>query len=337
MKKLLGYLSTVLLLAMFITGCSGSSDSKNETAEAKTAKKKLKVAMLLPGTINDHGWNAAAYAGLELIQEELGAEIAYSESVKPSDYVEVFRGYASAGYDIVIGHGFEFGDPAKEVAKDFEDVMFFATSTDIYAAPNVGSLNNSNLEQGFLAGVVAAKMTKSNVVGSVGGMKIPSIIIYNDGFEAGVKYINPEIETLTAYIGNFDDAAKAKETAAAMIENGADILTHNCDHASLGLFEAVQESGVYAIGAVADQAHLAPDSVITSAINKVSSAVLLAAKLYEKGELEAKSYQFGVADGAIYLSGYGKFEDKIPAEIKEEIAKITEEVKNGTIDVSSLI
>ena len=343
-KRLLALLLIFVLLVA--VGCSNSNDEKEEestVSSESTGEEQVgdeddfKVALLLPGTVNDQGWNAKAYEGLMKIEEELGAEVAYSESVPASDYEEVFRGYASQGYDMVIGHGFEFGDAAIEVASDFEDVMFVVTSTDIYAEPNVCSLENLNIEQGFLAGVVAALMTETGIVGSVGGMEIPSIVAFNVGFEAGVNYINPEYEALTTYTGDFDDAAKAKEMASAMIANGADIVTHDADGAGLGVLEAAKEAGVYAIGSVGDQADIAPDTIITSAANVMSDAILLSAKLCKEGKLEPINYEFGVADDVIYLTEYRNFDDIVPEEVKQEIAEIEEAIKDGSLNVNDYV
>lgn len=99
----------------------------------------LKIAFLLPGPISDQGWNMMAYNALKAAEKEHGAEIAYTERTPVSDFEEIFRGYAQAGYDIIMGHGFQFGDTAKKVAKEFSNTVFIVTSTDISQGPNLAS------------------------------------------------------------------------------------------------------------------------------------------------------------------------------------------------------
>ena len=341
--KMIGVFVLLLIFVLTFVGCSNdenvdhSGENSSEEVSDNEEVEKLKIGLLLPGTINDQGWNASAYEGIMLIEEELGAEVSYTESVPESDFEEIFRAYANQGCNIIFGHGYQFGDAAKAVAPDFEDVMFIITSTDIYQEPNVCSLENLNIEQGFLSGAFAALMTETGVIGSVGGMEIPSIVAFNEGFEAGAKYVNPEVTALTTYTGDFDDANKVKEMALAMIDNGADIVTHDANQAGLGVFEAAKEGGVLALGCVGDQADIAPEIIITSAANKVSEAMLLGVNMHLNGELEAKNYKFGVAEGIVYLTEYRLFEDEVPDEVKEEINEITEKLANKEIDIEALL
>ena len=233
--------------------------------------KDVKVALVLPGSANDKGWNQEAYDGLEKIKD-LGCETAYSENVQASDYETIFRGYADQGFNVVFGHGTEFEDAAEKVAEDYPDTIFCITSSDISQDPNVCSLQNLNNEQGFIAGVVAALATESKKVAAIGGMEIPSIQSYIMGFEQGVEYVDNGTEALTAYTGDFSDATKVKEQANAFIEQGADIVSQDADEAGLGLFEAIKDApdGVYAIGAVKDQYDECPGKVLTSATNQIS-------------------------------------------------------------------
>jgi len=270
------------------------------------------------------------------IKDELGAEVAYSEQVAASDFEEVFRGYAMEGYNLIFGHGFQFGEPALKVAPEFPDTKFIITSTNITQEPNVGSILNDSLQQGFLAGVVAGLMTESNYVGSVGGMEIPSIIAFQEGFLLGVKYVNPEAKAVIPYTGNFYDAAQAKEMAIAMINEGADIITHDADKAGLGVIEAGKEYGIPTIGAIGDQHSLSPETVVTSALNDMAMALVTVAKLVQEGKFSPKNYVMGVAEGCVGLAPYYSWEDKLDKEIKDKIAQIVKDIETGKLDVSSL-
>lgn len=344
MKKVLSVVLAIMLVAMLAAcGGGGSSAAASSTAPAASSTAPgssapaadtgaFKVALLLPGTINDHGWNAEAYDGLQLIKDELSAEVAYTEKVAASDYEEVFRGYADMGYNLIIGHGFEFGDAAKAVAPQYPDVMFAVTSSDVNQAPNLCGINNLNNQQGFLAGALSALVTKSKIVGAIGGMEIPSITAYIDGFKQGVEYIDPSIEVKTTFTGDFDDVAKCKQTAQAMIAEGADVVSHDADQAGLGVIEAVDEAdGVFTVGAIADQYDLAPDVVLTSVMNKLSIAMLRAAELCQKGELQAQAYNFGVHEGTILLAD---FRGSVDPEIEQQVHDIYDKLVSGEITLS---
>lgn len=298
--------------------------------------KDVKVALVLPGSANDKGWNQEAYDGLEKIKD-MGCQTAYSENVQASDYETIFRGYADQGFNVVFGHGTEFEDAAEKVAEDYPDTTFCITSSDISQDPNVCSLQNLNNEQGFIAGVVAALATESKKVAAIGGMEIPSIQSYIMGFEQGVEYVDNGTEALTAYTGDFSDATKVKEQANAFIEQGADIVSQDADEAGLGLFEAVKDApdGVYAIGSVKDQYEECPGKVLTSATNQIGDAMSVAVEDYMKEGLEAKCYKFGIKEGTIGLADYHDCSDVLTDEEKQFVTDTMDKIANGEIEVKS--
>lgn len=337
-KKTLIALAMTLALVMGCAGCGpdGSGEKENESLSGSDSSSDLKVALILPGSANDKGWNQEAYDGLLEIGEN-GYETAYSENVAASDYETIFRGYAEQGYDIVFGHGTEFEDAAESVAPDYPDTMFCITSSDISMDPNLCSLQNLNNEQGFMAGVVAALATKSGTVAVIGGMEIPSIQSYVMGFEQGVAYVDNGTTALTAYTGDFSDATKVKEQANAFIDQGADIITQDADEAGLGLFEAVKDApeGVYAIGAVSDQYDKCPGRVLTSATNNIGDAMAVAVEQYASGELKAQCYKYGIAEGVIGLADYHDCADVLTDEQKDFINETMDKIASGEITVES--
>lgn len=338
MKRWISILVIVMMLAALVAGCGGQNNSADSsgTAGDNGEVKKLKVALLLPGPINDMGWNASAYEGLKQAEEKFNVEIAYQENVQQSDMEGVFRGYAEQGYDVIIGHGFQFGDAAKKVAAEFPNSKFIVTSSNISQEPNLASVNIDNEQQGFLMGVVAGLMTKSNIVGSIGGQEIPPIKGSLAGFEQGVKYVNPNATILSTMTGSFDDVAKAKETALAMISQGADVIMANANQAGLGAIEAAKIKGVYAIGSNQDQNDIVPDTVVVSGIKSVPVLITFVVQKIQNNDFEAKFYNLGFNEGAVYLSPYHGFEDKIPQEVKDKIKAITEDLAAGKIEVKKI-
>lgn len=335
-KKTLLALIMTLALAGSCIGCGSNGEEKNEGSSSSEDASDIKVALVLPGSANDKGWNQKAYDGLQTVKEN-GYETAYSENVEASDYETIFRGYADQGYNIVIGHGTEFEDAAENVAPDYPDTMFCITSSDISQEPNVCSLQNLNNEQGFIAGVVSALATKSGTVAAIGGMEIPSIQSYIMGFEQGVEYVDNGTTALTAYTGDFSDATKVKEQANAFIDQGADIITQDADEAGLGLFEAVKDApeGVYAIGAVTDQYEECPGRVLTSATNNIGDAIAIAVDQYKAGDLKAQCYKYGIAEGVIGLADYHDCEDVLTDEQKDFINETMDKIASGEITVES--
>ena len=153
---------------------------------------EFKVALLTPGSISDAGWNALAYEGLKRIEKELGAEISHVESKAPSQWEEHFRSYASKGYGLVFGHGFEYQEAAKSVAPDFPDTVFITTSGNT-VADNVASIVFELEEVTYLLGVIAGTMSQTGKIGLIGGMNIPPI---NSTFHALEEVQNLSIQIL---------------------------------------------------------------------------------------------------------------------------------------------
>lgn len=344
MKRILAVTLALMVALSFLSACiSNTEESSGELAEniaEETMEERmeeevesLRVALVVPESINDGGWNSSAYNGLLLIQEKYGAEISFTENVQLSENDEVFRMYAEEGYDIVFGHGNEFADSAKRVAPSYPNTQFCITASDIVQEPNVSSLNTDNAQQGFISGVLAATLSESGSVGIVAGMNIPSISDCVTGFELGAKYVDEDIEVRSTYVGDFVDAAKGKEIAYSMIDAGVDIIMHNAGTAGNGVFEACEVGGIMAIGAVADQSDYAPDTIVSSAIADMPRAFTAFVELYMSDDFMQVSGAFGVAEDTIYLAPYHNFEDEISNEQKEVVQKVLEDIRSGALNV----
>jgi basic membrane protein A len=331
--------STRPLAAAFLAAALALGAAETAAAGGGAQKEpppSYKVGLLLPGPVNDGGWNASAYEGIMEIRDKYpGVLVSYQENIPPSDFEELFRAYASQGYSLVFGHGYEFGDAAVKVAKEFPRVKFCVTSSDIAVPPNVGSVRGNYREMGYLLGIVAGGMTKTNVVGAVGGMDIPSISEPAAAYAAGVAAVNPAAKVLSVTTGSFEDAARAKEAALALIEQGADILFQNADQAGFGVFEACREKGALALGAIGDQAEIAPDTVLTSGVCSLGKGMLTVFDLLMEGAWEPGAYIVGAAQGAVYPAPFRNFDSRVPGELKERLAGILEDMKSGAFDAAA--
>jgi basic membrane protein A len=324
-------LAAAIALAIFVTGTAAAGGGSQSQSGASSSS--YKVGLLLPGPINDGGWNASAYAGLTEIKNKYpDVTVSYQESIPSSNFEEIFRTYASQGYSLVFGHGYQFGDAALKVAKEYPNVKFCIISSEVSAAPNVSSMLNNYHEMGYLMGVIAAGMTKTKVVGAVGGMEIPSITSALYAYEAAIKSVDPGIKVFPIFTGTFEDVAKAKETTLAMIEQGADIVFHDADQSGFGVFEACKEKGVKALGAIEDQGSVEPDTILTSGICSVSKGMLALFDLVAQGKYEAKNYIMGAAQDAVDVAPFRNFDSQVPRELKDKVAKILADMKSGAFD-----
>lgn len=328
-----------LVLTMGLAGCgnSTSSGSATDSKASDTSKKELKVALLLPGTINDQGFSALAYQALQSLEKDYGAKTSYSESVAASDYEQVFRGYASQGFDLIIGHGYQFTDAAIKVAQEFPKVQFCITNGITTKAPNVNAISIDSNQFGFLTGAVATVLSKNKNVGAVAGDQSPPMSKFKDSFVAGAKYLDPNVKATGIIAGTLTDSSKIKETALTLIDGGADVISQNANQAGLGAITAAQERKIMDVGAIGNQASIAPDTVAVSVMQDLKKAIVAAFKLAQEGNLKGEVYSFGVKEGAIYLSDYGTFDSKIPQESKDKIQGVLDDMKSGKINVNNYL
>jgi basic membrane lipoprotein Med (substrate-binding protein (PBP1-ABC) superfamily) len=292
----------------------------------------FRVALITPGPISDGGWNASAYEGLQRIATSLGADVSNVQAASPTEFEQSFRDYAQQGYDLVIGHGFEFQDPALRVAREFPDTRFVVSSASV-AAKNVASLRFHLEEATYLAGMLAASLSRSGRAGCVGGIELPVIQATFDGFAAGAKSLRPDFVIPTVYTGSFEDVAAARAATDAMAAQGADLVLHNADAAGLGVFQAAKERGILAFGSNRDQSMAAPDTVLASAVIAIPEAFLRVATEVKNGTFQGRVIEEGLASGGIALVVNPRLEGRIPAEIKAKIAVAEEEIRRGKLKV----
>jgi basic membrane lipoprotein Med (substrate-binding protein (PBP1-ABC) superfamily) len=285
----ISFINIGLLLTL---GCAKSEQPSAENAS-------FRVALLTPGPISDQAWNATAYQGLERIRDSLGASISHIQTKTPAEFEENFRQYGAKGFDLVIGHGFEFQDAARRVGPQFPNTLF-ATTGGEGAGPNVVALSFAFDEPSFLAGMAAAAMTKTGVLGAIGGTELPPVKLGFEAFLAGARLIRPDITLLTAYIGNWDDASAGKEQALAQLAQKADVIYQNADAAGLGIFQAVRQAkGAWVIGSNADQNGLAPEVTLGSVLIDVPHALLLLARQAESKAVQGPTISFATASDVV--------------------------------------
>lgn len=262
--------------ALLAAGCSSNEKQSGEPAT-------FRVALLTPGPITDQAWNSSAYQGLERIRDSLGADISHIQTKTPAEFEENFRQYGAKGFALVIGHGFEFQDAAQRVGPEYPSTTYLTTG-GTGVGPNIAALSFAFDEPSYLAGMAAAAVSKSGVLGTIGGTELPPVTASFRSFAAGARAVRPDVTVLEAFIGNWDDAGAGKEQALAQIARRADVIFQNADAAGLGIFQAVRETrGVWIIGSNADQNTVAPEVTLGSVVIDLPHAFLLIAKEVQAG------------------------------------------------------
>jgi basic membrane protein A len=210
-------------------------------AMAEAPKSKVRIALIVESTVDDKGWCQAMHSAIQSVQKKYGpalVEYSYSEKMKPVDAGSATRQYASKGFDVVIAHGAQYKNLVLELADEFPKTTFaFGTSADV-GPKNVFTYMPQSEETGYLNGLIAGSITKSNIVGVVGPVDGGDAARYNRGFVLGVKAVNPKADVKVAHTGSFGDFVKAGELAHTQVKAGADVITGSAQQA-LGALRAV--------------------------------------------------------------------------------------------------
>ena len=263
-------------LAVVAAGC-GSDSSSSSTTTTEPAASSIKVALVTDiGGLNDKGFNALAYKGLQEAKAKYGVEGRALISKSAADYVPNLSTAAKQGYDLVIAVGFLMGDSMATVAKQYPDTKFAIIDVNaggLKGKPaNVRGIVFAEQEAGCLVGVAAATESTSGTISSVGGLKIPPVDAYIAGYQYCAKQLKPEIKTLNGYSQDFVAQDKCQEIALNQIGQGSDVVFQVAGQCGLGAITAAGDKGVWGIGVDNDQAFLGPQ-VLTSATKKVDAGV----------------------------------------------------------------
>ena len=285
------------------------------------------AAIVMPGSISDNGWNQAGHDGLTKAGEEFGFETAYSENIEQPEHVEALSDYARRGYDLVIGHGGEFQDAVKRVAKRFPDTMFMVNN-GLGTERNIANADFYFSQLGYLMGYTAGKMTKSGTVGIIAAQKFKFTNDTVASYKAGAEAARAGTRVLVTWTGDWDDVSKGKEAALNQISQGADVVWPTMDSATLGSMQAVQEKGVYGIGIYRDAIKEWPE-ILQSAILDVRGNMRAYLKLAAEGKLEGKSYKGDLSNPEAMR--IGSYHPDIPADVVAEINSLVEQMKAGSL------
>ncbi|NEB16032.1 BMP family lipoprotein [Streptomyces coelicoflavus] len=333
----------VASLALAATACGGTS---SEGDDGGGDDKGLAIAYDVGGK-GDQSFNDAAYRGLEQAKKEFGyttADIEPTDGETDADKEQRLSSLAKQGYNPVIGVGFAYGTAMKAVAAKYPDTTFGIVDS-VVEGKNVASLVFAENEASYLAGVTAAKATKTNTVGFVGGVNVPLIHKFQAGYEQGVKDTNPKVKVISQYLtqtaeeGGFASPDKGKAAAEGQIEKKADVVYAAAGLSGQGVIEAAAKAKIWAIGVDSDQYEqeaLAKykDSILTSALKDIDGAVYALAKSVEDGKPLTGTHTFDLKSDGVGLSDSNPKFAEIPG-AKEAVEKAKAGIVDGSIKVAT--
>ncbi len=326
MKRWSLILAVILILTTVLTACGGKQEAQTE---------KIRLALILPSTIDDMAWSQSMYEGVMAVQKTMGEdkmEVAVSERLgNPVDAGAAIRQYADQGYNIIIAHGSQYQNVLEEIAPDYPDVSF-AYGTGYEAHDNIFAYDPQAQEGAYLQGMIAGMMTKSNIIGVVGPVEAGDAIKYNYGFQQGVEAVNPDAEVRIAYTGSFGDIAKAAELAKAHMDAGADFLTGTAQQVVGAINAAKEHGGVYWLSNDMDQSSLAPETVLSAQVYHWEKVVQQIIDAHQKGE-GGKHIVLSFANGALELVYNPKLENQIPQEVKDAVEAAKQKIIDGSLTV----
>jgi len=328
-------LALACIVSVCVAGCSGKTPSTSAGSSASGGS--LKIGMVTDvGGLGDKSFNDSAYNGLQRAKKDLNVGITVLQSRAVSDYEPNLSTLAQQGDTLVFAIGFLMHDSLNDVAPRFSSTHF-AIIDSIVDQPNVTSVTFKEEESSFLAGVLAGLTTKKNVVGFLGGIQSPLIEKFRDGYEAGVKSVNPKAQVLIKYTGSFDDVASGKEYTALLYDQGADIVYAAAGKCGLGAIDEAKgrPSGYYVIGVDSDQDALAPGKVLTSALKHVDNAVYKLVGDVVKGSVLSGHIVLGLKEDGVGLTTMKYTRSLVPPGALATVERYRQAIIRGVIKVPS--
>jgi basic membrane protein A len=336
--------------ALTAVACGGDDDEDGDGAATETEEERPAISVGLvtdTGGVDDRGFNEFSINGLERAEQELGADTRVYVSRSGDDYLPNLTAAAEDGHDLVVAVGFLLAPATIEAATAFPDTDFAGVDhfyggpdcakSKTCTKPNALGMQYPSEEPGYLAGVLAATITKSNTVSTVGGIKIPPVDNWIAGFQQGVADTKPSVRTLNAYSDDFVDQAKCKEIALDQISQGSDVVFQVAGQCGLGALDAACERNVSAIGVDADQSAQG-QCVVTSALKPLQDSVFEVIQTYQDGNFQGGDNQFyGVEQLPEAELLATPFRPAVTQAAKDAISEANDKLVSGEIDPPSTI
>jgi basic membrane protein A len=330
-----------------LASCGGGNSGERAQEEAKATAYKFGLVTGSSG-LNDHAFNDMHYNGMMMAQRKYGIEFEYESPRDDTDFTAAAERLIARGCNVIVaGAGFFMIDSVEELSAKYPGVRFILDDTKAKTyRPNVSSFTYKQNEGSFLAGALAAKVSKKGKVAVFGAADVQVINDFMVGFAARARYAVPDIEVVQLYIqdrliegGEEKSAWGASKTAKKMAEEqyaaGVDVIFQVAGGSGMGIFLAAKEAGAWAIGVDSDQDYLVEGSVLTSMMKQVDKAMVIAIGMLLEGTLESRNYELGLAEDGVGLSPMTYTKDRIGEEILAYIRRLAEDVTGGKVAVPS--
>ena len=299
--------------------------------------QSMRVAVVTDASFSDKGWGTSSYEAAKRLEQKYGFKVTTEDNVTIADIDTTLEKYASNGYDLIIAHGVQWGDPALRVGKQYPNAKI-VVFTGLVKSDNVASIFPMQQDGSFLLGAIAGMMTKTNTIGYVGGEEYPNVINIFAGYVQGAKSVNPNINVIGTYLNDWHNPPKGKEAAYSIIRQHADFIFHVADASGQGVIEAAKENGVFAFGAVEDQNTLAPHTVLSSFVLDVYKAYDAAAEMVINGTFKGEIQEPGIeaergdpGQGIVFLAPFHSLNDTVPAQVKDRMLSLTHDMLDGKL------
>lgn len=312
----------------------GSCRARAPLPPERSALPPLRAAMVTDQAgLGDQSFNDSAWRGLQWAKAQLGAQIKVVQSQEMTDFIPNLRALAEEGYSPIFAVGFLLEDAVRRVAPQFPQQVFAIIDVPVEDLPNVAGVVFREAEGAFLAGALAALMSRTGTIGFVGGMEVPVVQRFEAGYRAGARTARPQVKVLAAYAGRFDDPVKGKELALAQFQAGADIVMQAAGGTGRGVIEAAAQmgEGYFAIGSDSDQDGIAPGRVLCSMMKRVDEAVLRICREVQEGRFQPGRREFGLAEKGVGLSEMKYTRSLIPAPYLDYLHRLEEGIIKGEI------
>lgn len=341
MKGIRIALATTLLLTLTALAGCGSARSAGDQGAAPAATapasaqqqvgKKLKVAYVIAGSLGDKSVFDSGKAGLDKAQAELGVDVKVIPSAVAAEWEPNLKAAAAGGYDLIVAGDAQMHGALAHVAPTYPNQKFVCLD-DVVDAPNVASTRYARHEGAFLAGALAALMSRTHTIGWVG---LESAALQNllEGYKQGAAAVDPHTKVLFDFAPNPRDQAKGKELALAQYSQGADVVMNVAGGAAPGVIAAAREAGKFAIGAGSDQDSEAPGLVLASLLTHVDTTVYEMIKAVAGGTWKAGVYNYGLKNNGVGLTDMHVIGERVPKAVRERLAELTKQVGSGEIRV----